>query len=178
VDDPRVMGWLDKRSRGKEHARCEGRVKELLRKAAGNIPVVSRGRLSMGPVDIEEGSLVRSGEYLLTSRQLVYVIKSEGAAYRSGFAFLYHSTEVGFDELKPETIDLAGGIRRFLNHQATPKEHGSVVVELADGGEARLVFVPDGMFGDRLIAAANFAQNFLCRTASAFGAEGRPGPPP
>jgi hypothetical protein len=130
----------------------------------------------MGPTDIEAGSLVRSGEYLLTSGQLVYVIKSEGTAYRSGFAYLYHSTDVGFDELKAESIDLAGGIRSFINYEATPREHGSVVVELAGGMQVRLVFLPDGVHRDRLIAAANSTQNIFCRAASAFGAEGLPGP--
>jgi hypothetical protein len=170
------MSWFDKRRKNNERARCQARVRELLARAAGNVAPASRGRLSMGPTDIEDGSLVRSGEYLLTPSQLIYAIKSEGTAYRSGFAYLYHSTDVGFDELKAETIDLAGGIRSFFNYQATPREHGSVVVELPGGVQVRLVFVPEGVFGDRLIAAANSTQNILCRAASALGADGLPGP--
>jgi hypothetical protein len=171
------VSWLNKRTRNKERARCQVRVRELLTTTAGNVPPASRGRLSIGPTDIDEGSLVRSGEYLLTSRQLIYVIKSEGTAYRSGFAFLYHSTDVGFDDLKPETIDLAGGIRRSFNYPATPREHGSVVVELPGGTEVRLVFVPDGVYGDRLVAAANSTQSFFCRAAGALGGDGLPGSP-
>jgi hypothetical protein len=155
------------------------RIRELLATTAGNVSPVSRGGLSMGPTHIDEGSHVRSGEYLLTSRLLIYVIKSEGTAYRSGFAFLYHSKDVGFDELKAETIDLAAGdIRRFVNYQSTSKEHGSVVVELASGTELRLVFVPAGVYADRLVAAANSTQAVFCRTASSFGADGVPGPSP
>ena len=120
---------------------------------------------------------MRSAKYTLTAAQLIYVVTSQGSAYRSGSALLYHSTDVGFDELKAETIELAGGIRSFFNYQWTPKANGSVVAELADDTKIRLVFIPENVLGDRLVVAANSAQNFFCRAAAAFGADGVPGPP-
>jgi hypothetical protein len=120
---------------------------------------------------------MRSGKYLLTATQLIYVVTSQGRAYRSGSAFLYHSSDVVFDELKAETIDLASGIRSFCNYQWTPRANGRVVAELAEGTKIRLVFLPYDLRGDRLAVAANSAQNFFCRTAEAFGADGVPDPP-
>ena len=114
---------------------------------------------------------MRSGKYVLTATQLVYVVTSEGAAYRSGNAFLYHSTNVGFDELRPEIIDLAGGIRSYRNFRSTRRSHGRVQVTLSDGATLGLVFVPQDVYGDRLVVAADAAQDMLCRTAGAFGAE-------
>jgi hypothetical protein len=125
----------------------------------------------MGPAHIEEGVVVHSGKYLLTRNQLIYVVTSEGTAYKSGSAFLYHRTDIGSDELKPEIIELAGGIRSFRN---SPSRHGSlgrVQVTLGDGASITLVFVPDGVYADRLRVAADATQRILCQTAQALGAE-------
>jgi hypothetical protein len=165
------MGWRHKRRRDEERARCQGRVNELLLRAAGGAPPLSRGNLSIGPSQIQEGSLVRSAKYLLTLTQLVYVVTSEGPAYRSGKAFLYHSADIGFDELTPGVIDLAGGIRSYRNSPSTTRSHGRVEVTLIDGDSFSLVFVPQGVYGDRLVEATDAAQSMFCRIAGASGAE-------
>ncbi len=132
---------------------------------------MSRGNLSIGPPQIQEGSVVRSAKYLLTITQLVYVVTSEGPAYRSGKAFLYHSADIGFDELRPGIIDLAGGIQSYRNSRSTPRSHGRVQVTLSDGESLSLVFVPQGVYGDRLVEATDAAQSMFCRIAGASGAE-------
>lgn len=164
------MAWFGKRQKVKEYSRYNGRVSGLLRGTLGEGRYLSEGYLSIGPIRIKEGDLVRQGQYRLTSTQLVYVITMEGSAYKSGTGFLHHWITVPFNDLSSKTLSLVD-IRACRVVPLTTTTDGFIHVTLVDGTAIRLTLRPANVNGPRLTGAINETQRLFGQLAIALGAD-------